>query len=133
MAEFFDEFRALDEIQSKIEASVRAASVYVKASDDLRPRVLENARMERRESRAQRIVRQIALCVVVLAMTTSDWHAPAGGAVSGRHWALLAASSDGLFSPTQSSAVSGGDVAWQLVESMTELRRRQAAAFQQTP
>jgi hypothetical protein len=133
VAEFFDELEPLDEMQSEIEAAVRAAGGYVKASDDLRPRVLENARMERREFRAQRVIRQIALCVVVLAMTTSDWHSPPGGAIAGRHWALLAASSDGLFRPAQTSSVSGGDVAWQLVESMTELRRRQAAAFQQTP
>jgi hypothetical protein len=133
VAEFFDGFKSMREMQSEIESTVRAAGGYVRASDDLRPRVLENARIERRECRAQRIVRQAALCVVVFAASTPEFHSPPGSPVDGHPWSLLAASSESLLFPAQASTLSSGDVAWQLVDSLTELRRRQANALHHSP
>ena len=39
----------------EVEAMLLAAGGYVRASDDLRPRVLEGARLQRRELRARRL------------------------------------------------------------------------------
>src|SRR5262245_58913900 len=56
---------------SEIESLIRAAGGYVGASDDLRPRVLEAARLQRHERRAQRWLRRSAVAVLLIAMVGS--------------------------------------------------------------
>ena len=50
---------------SDVEAMIRAAGEYVRASDDLRPRVLEAARLQYRERRARRWIRHAAVLVLL--------------------------------------------------------------------
>ena len=56
----------------EVEAMLLAAGDYVRASDDLRPRVLEAARLQRRELRARRMIRRAAVAVVLLAAFTAS-------------------------------------------------------------
>src|SRR5215217_1007222 len=62
-----------DEQVSEVEAIVRSAGNYVHASKDLRPRVLETARLTNGERRARRCIRQVALAAALLTwvVTTS--------------------------------------------------------------
>ena len=133
MAEFFDEFESLHEMQPEIEAAIHAAGAYVRASDDLRPRVLESARIERHEWQVQLVIRHTAILVVLFASLMSAFRSPPNSSVDLQSWNWLAASSDSLLIPTRATAIHGGDLAWQLVESFTELRRRQATALHETP
>jgi hypothetical protein len=111
---------------SEIEAMVQAAGTYVVASRDLRPRVLETARAECRERRAQRSIRRVALVVALFAAFT----APSGGSEDTRCPALLAAlDSDHIFSQAESKVARGGDLSWSMVEAFTDLRRQQANAL----
>lgn len=117
MTEFSDNLESLDEI----EALVRSARDYVHASDDLRPRVLESARSARGERRARRWIGQLAAVTLVLGLVVATVrrqpdvvasHAPAIPA------ARPFAESRWL--------VGYSDSNWEMVESFTELRRRQA-------
>jgi membrane glycosyltransferase len=62
------ESRDYSEPLNEIEALVRQAGNYVRASDDLRPRVLESARAVRNEYRVQRWLWQAAFSVALLGM-----------------------------------------------------------------
>jgi hypothetical protein len=103
-----------------VESLVRQASDYVRASDDLRPRVLETARSERGERRARRRIWQSALFALLLGLfVTSICQQPA---LTG---AGAEAPGEQLLSEAQSTA-RAGESSWGIVESFTELRRRQA-------
>lgn len=116
----------------EIERAVRAAAGYVRASDDLRPRVLESARVQRCERRAQRWIRQAAVFVVLLATVTASIRPTLdSSAFHQANW--LFAGSDAIFSHAGAKTAHGGDLAWGLVDSFTELRRRQADAFNLAP
>jgi hypothetical protein len=105
----------------------------VRASDDLRPRVLETVRTERGERRAQRCLRQAAMFFILLATFTTALrpHFDSMLGFSSSTW--LAASSDRLLNEAETTAANGGDMAWRLVETLTELRQRQAAALNYAP
>ena len=133
MVESFEEFESMRNWQSEIEAAVGAAGSYVRASDDLRPRVLENARIERRECRAQRINRFAAIGILVFAMFTTAVRAPSVSTVNPHSLLWIVRSSNNLFIPAQATALQGSELAWQLVDSFTELRRRQADALNNSP
>jgi hypothetical protein len=119
MVEMPNSLAAYDDIESL----VRSARDYVRPADDLRPRVLENARLVRGERRARRWTGRLALSVLVLGwLMTPVWWQPA--AVTSRE-PILAAPPGRL--PEDASRVVGySDSSWELVESFTELRRRQA-------
>lgn len=59
--------------EQDIEALIRAAGDYVQPSDDLRPRVLEEARITRAERRAQGWIWHGVLAVVLCVMVISEW------------------------------------------------------------
>jgi hypothetical protein len=133
VVESYEEFESMRDLQSEIEAAVGAASGYVRASDDLRPRVLENARIARREWRVQLINRIAAVGIFVLAMSTTAFRAPSVSTVNPHSLIWIVRSSNSLFIPAQATALQGSELAWQLVDSFTDLRRRQADALNHSP
>lgn len=115
-----------DEPFYDIEAMLREASEYVRASDDLRPRVLEAARQQHGEQRAQRCIRHVAMFVLLLAFfTAADWHGldDQRSRPIGR---LLATRFDEVFSSAVGTSTRNGDGDWRMIEAFTELRRQQA-------
>jgi hypothetical protein len=108
-----------------VEALVRAAGGYVRASDDLRPRVLEAARLQCRERRAQRWIRHVAAMIVLLGFATAsgqqEWQ-DRGGPLR----IVAAAGFDEFFSPTAAASKRSGDGDWRMFEAFSELRRQQA-------
>ena len=112
----------------EVEALIRSAGQYVRASDDLRPRVLENARSQCSERRLQRRFWQTAAVVLLCGMLTSslvDRSSPGTGSKS-----HAAPWTSPIFTPVEAAAQSAGaqasDPSWQMVESFTQLRLRQA-------
>jgi hypothetical protein len=104
----------------EIEALVRLAGDYVQPSDDLRPRILEAARVVKNERQARRqIVRLAAMllfAVVSLAMIGRP-RADERSRFAADLWSL------------ESSAPANGTRAqagWEMVDSFTALRREQA-------
>ena len=108
--------------QDEIEALIRSAKDYVRPSDDLRPRVLETARLERREQHAQRRFWQMAALVFLCGMLTSSIRQRPEAATPPHQTALDASP---IFS-SANAAVRSYDPSWEMVESFTQLRRRQA-------
>lgn len=109
--------------QDEIEALVRSARDYVRPSDDLRPRVLETAHFERREQRAERRLWQLAAIVFLCGMLTTSIHQQPGAMATSPSQTTLEAGSI-FFS--SSTAARSGDPSWEMVETFTQLRRRQA-------
>jgi hypothetical protein len=110
---------------SDIEAMIRAAGGYVRASDDLRPRILEAARLQRHERRARRLLRRAAVIVMLAAM--------AGAALENGDpprvrpiGIVLAAGFDEFFVPTAVASANNADGDWRMIDAFTELRRQQA-------
>jgi hypothetical protein len=133
VAEFFDHYESMRDDEQEIEALVRAAGGFVRASDDLRPRVLETIRLQRGERRAQGHIRRAALLCAIFAMLTAAFPPTTGLPARWQQSAWLTPSTASLLLPAQASATSGGDVAWNLVDALTELRRRQASVFNNSP
>jgi hypothetical protein len=121
MTDSRDNFDSLDEI----EALVRSAGNYVWPSEDLRPCVLEAARVVRSEERARLRVLQMAACALMVglfAVATFRHHeSPTSHSPEGDQAIRLLSQA-----PT---ATHSGDSAWVMVDSFTDLRRRQAELF----
>jgi hypothetical protein len=98
--------------EQDLEALIRAAGDYVRPSEDLRPRVLEEARVSRTERRAQGWIWQAALAVVVCVMFVSHWRL---------QLARDAETPDPA--PTVGQPDSPG---WHAVDRFSSIRRRQA-------
>jgi hypothetical protein len=113
----------------ELEAMVRAAGGYVRASDDLRPRILETARAQQGEQRARRWIRRIAVCVALAAVFAASGDHLLAVAGIGRELALNPSNSQAMHSQAEKYTASGGDIGWGLVKAFTELRHRQSAAF----
>jgi hypothetical protein len=122
-AEQFEQF-------NEIEAIVRSAGDYVRVSNELRPRVLEMARLANGERRARRCIRDVSLVAALL-----TWCVTAG---IGRlqtddnlnRLALIATTPCSAAANEVSS--SNSDAAWTLVDGFKELRVRQAAVLRLT-
>ena len=97
-----------------LEAIIRSAKDYVHPSDDLRPRVLEAARSQRDQRQMIGYLQHAAVALVFLGALASALYGT-GDAVN-----LAATSRDQVLT----SAAQDGN--WGLVDSFTELRRRQA-------
>jgi AcrR family transcriptional regulator len=113
-----------DEPLSEIEAMVRAAGNYVQPSKDLRPRVLEAARLTSGERRARRFIHQAALVAALL-----TWCVTASvnrlDMRDDLRELTFATSSAYSISSSRISGATGG-AAWTLVDAYTQLRDRQA-------
>jgi hypothetical protein len=108
-----------------VEAIVRAAGAYVRASDDLRPRVLEAARFETRELRAQRWLRRAAVAVLLAAMVGAMLR-PEESRRARPIGIVVAAGFDEFFVPTAVASTGSADGDWRMLDAFTELRRQQA-------
>ena len=106
-----------------VEALVRAAGGYVRPSEELRPRVLEAAGVEASERRALQRIWHVALAIAILGVLTvigARWHAASPFAPSV------------LQAQAEVQQAGGNSAGWTLVESFTDLRRRQAALLRLT-
>ncbi len=103
------------------EALIRSAAQYMRISSDLRPRVVESARLNRREFRARRIIRHTALAVSVLAWSVITSIGRMDGSYMNQQLPITAT---GAFSISCRVANTGED--WTLVNAFTELRDKQA-------
>jgi hypothetical protein len=109
-----------------VEAIVRSAGQYVRASDDLRPRVLEAARMQSGEQRAQRRIRHVSVVVLLLAcLHIAEWQGLHGPLLRS-HGMLMAAGFRETFTPIPTASTRSGDGDWRVLDAFTELRRQQA-------
>jgi hypothetical protein len=118
MADHLLQGDSLDEIESL----VRDAGRFVRPSQDLRPRTLESARAACHERWAQRRLWQLTLVVAIIATLTQSLDDRLE--VVGLH--------QGRFSPAAGHGTSSelapapSDAGWTMVDSFTDLRRRQA-------
>jgi hypothetical protein len=104
-----------------LEALVRLAGDYVQPSDDLRPRVLEAARVVRHEQQVRRRISRVAAVLLVAAALAAPFYGQWQGdaAAQAALWPL------GMDQAPQ-AADAPGDSGWEMVDSFTELRRYQA-------
>jgi hypothetical protein len=112
-----------------VEAMVRAAGHYVGVSDDLRPRVLEAARLQSGEHKARRRLRRCTLSIVLLALFTITAHNELEGDTSRPNSLLIAAGFNELYAPAAAPVARSGDADWRMIDAFTELRRQQAQLF----
>jgi hypothetical protein len=108
---------------SDMEALVREAGGYVRPSEELRPRVLETARAEAGEHQARRRIWQVALAIALLGLLFS---------AAGTRWEIASPLPGVLLQVPADRQQAGGDAGWSMVESFTDLRRRQAALLSLT-
>ena len=116
------DFREWDGDMGDVEDLIRSAGNYVQVSKDLRPRVLEAARLKSGERRARSVVRRTALIAALLMWFTTASIRSLDMPENLRELTIVATGS------VPASRVSGGngDVGWSLVNAFTELRGRQA-------
>jgi hypothetical protein len=109
---------------SDIEAKVHSAGNYVQVSKDLRPRVMDAARLTSSERRVRRYIRQAALFAALLTWWVTASVNRLDMRDDLRDLSLAAA---GTY-PISSNRIGSGasDAAWVLVDAYTELRGRQA-------
>ena len=119
------ESRDYSEPLNEIEALVRQAGNYVRASDDLRPRVLESARAVRNEYRVQRWLWQAAFSVALLGMLMATIGQGPEATAARRTDAITEAAR--ICTREEAAAAAGKDATWELVDSFTRLRQRHAA------
>jgi hypothetical protein len=112
-----------------VEAMVRAAGGYVQASSDLRPRVVEAARLQRREIRARRTIRRLAVAAVLFAALTAAVGHQAQTASRNGGLTLLGADSHAMYSRAEVHSSAAGGVSWGIVEAFRELRELQTDAL----
>jgi hypothetical protein len=110
-----------------VEAVVRAAGGFVRASEDLRPRVLETARIQRGERHARRGIRQMTFVVVLLALFTTASRNQWDARQNGGYRSLFAARFGGT--SAEILALERKDPSWGIVEAFTDLRQRHAEAL----
>lgn len=109
-----------------VEAVIRSAGHYVRASDDLRPRVLEAARLQRSEQSAKRCIWRAGLCIFLLALVTAADQRGLDSSRSPGDGVLVADGLSELMLPAVSTTPRSGDGDWRLIDAFTELRRQQA-------
>ena len=108
-----------------IEEMVRAAGNYLEVSDDLRPRTLEEARDESRETSTRYWISVLAIVVVFLAMSAGEFR----GRLSSTPLlkASVSANCDQLHAVAlRKAAQANVDPSWSLVDAFRELRQRQS-------
>jgi hypothetical protein len=132
VTETYDWYESSGSPDGEIEAMVRAAGQYVRASDDLRPRVLETARAQCGERRAQRCIRHVALFVVLAAVFTLSDGRGLDSASAPQRYPWHSGVANGLLLRAEANFADGDDRGWGMVEAFSELRREQAKVFRQS-
>ncbi len=127
MAESTATGREWDGDVTQVEQLIRQAAYYVDVSEDLRPRVLENARD--RQVRRSSAWRATLLLVALIALgsslerLSSYWRASPASVVDGK----VCPTAVDIFSLTDPESHSlGGADAWSVAQAFVELRTRQA-------
>jgi hypothetical protein len=113
----------------ELESIIRSAGGYVRASRDLRPRVLEAARSQRTERRGRLAIRAAASVLIALTMLTSSLSPRAGQLTFARNGRPFPSTSQELVLRAQALSGFGGDLGWGIVEAFRELRADQSAAL----
>ena len=114
-----------------IEAMVRGAGEYLDVSDDLRPRTLEEARDDSRETWTRSWIAVLAVVVVFLSMYAGKFRGRLNSVSS--HKAAVSANCDQLYDAArQKAAQANVDPSWSLVDAFSELRQRQASLVEDT-
>ena len=103
-----------------IEALVRLAGDYVQPSEDLRPRVLEAARVVTRDRQTRRRMIRLAAVLLFAVVSLAAIGKPRSSEAS--RFSADLWSADG---PAPAGGVRAG-AGWEMVDSFTELRREQA-------
>lgn len=106
-----------------VEDLVRQAGGYVRPSDELRPRVIEAARAESSERRAQRRIWQAALALAVWGIIST---ATAGPLSTDSPFSAGMLHAQAELRQADMHQAEIGAAGWGMVESFTDLRRRQA-------
>jgi hypothetical protein len=121
----------LNEPLDDIEALVRSAGNYVQVSKDLRPRVLDAARLTTGERQIRRYIRQAALMAALLTWCVT---ASVNRLDMRDDLRELTFSSTNVY-PVSNTQISNGagNAAWSLVDAYTELRSRQADVLRLNP
>jgi len=108
----------------EVEAMIRSAGEYVQVSRDLRPRVIDKARLTNSERRVRRYIRHAGLVAAVLTWIVTATVDRMNGA---SEWCEVTLTTATKTSTTTVRAGTGGDEpAWCLVNGFTELRGKQA-------
>jgi hypothetical protein len=127
MAESFDTAKEWGGDVTPVEQLIRQAASYVDVSDDLRPRVLENARDQhvRRSSACSAALLLVALIALGcgLQRLSSYWRASPAPVIDG----IVCPTTVNVFSMAELDPHSlGGPDAWSVAQAFVELRNRQA-------
>ncbi len=108
----------------EVEAMIRSAGDYVQVSRDLRPRLLDKARLTNKERRVRRYIRHAGLVAALLTWIVTATVERMNGASEWREATLSTAT--GAASTTIKGSAGGDESAWGLVDGFTELRGKQA-------
>ena len=112
-----------------IEEMVRAAGGYLEVSDDLRPRTLEEARDDSRETSTRSWIGVLAVVVVFLATYADRFRGRLSSTSPFK--AVVSANCDQLHAAAgQKAAQANVDPSWSLVDAFSELRQRQASLIE---
>ena len=108
-----------------IEEMVRAAGDYLEVSDDLRPRTLEGARYNGRETSTRSWIAILAVIILFFAIF-------AGRLTSTSPLkAVVSSGGDQLYAAAgQKASRANVDPSWSLVDAFSELRQRQASLIE---
>jgi hypothetical protein len=112
-----------------VEDLVRQAGGYVRPSEEMRPRVIEAARAESRERQAQRRIWQAALALAAwgaISIATAGRFSTNSSFSAG----MLHAQAELRQADAHSAEI--GAAGWGMVDSFTNLRRRQAELLRMT-
>jgi hypothetical protein len=115
-----------DESLDEVEALIKSAGRYVGASEDLRPRVLEAARLQCGERRAQTCLRHLAVFVALLALFTAEFRAELDDGRSGFNRRVVHVAFEKLNPSGPTATTRSGDGDWRIIDAFTKLRRQQA-------
>jgi hypothetical protein len=106
-----------------LESLIRSARDYVRPSDDLRPRVLENARADCFKRQATRHLWQAAALVLFSGSVAAAFFQSLELTAAASYPTVTAA---GQLVVPGAAAARTNDASWQMVESFTQLRVQQA-------
>jgi hypothetical protein len=116
------------ESADEVEAILLAAGGYVRPTDDLRPRVLEAARLQRRERRARQWIRGLAAAVVLTAGGAALVD-PLVSSEGERGLAWRGVTSQTLYADAEARSIASGGLNWGIVDAFRDLREEQREAL----
>lgn len=113
----------------ELESMIRSAEGYVRASRDLRPRVLEAARAHRTERRSRFVLRAAASVLIAMTLLSNSLGPSAGQLTFARNGRQFPTTSHELFLRAQMLSGAGGDLGWGIVEAFRERSSVQSAVL----